>query len=68
MRGANGTPDVIERQFAHVDTNQMRRAYARGEYWDERVQMMQSWSDYLDELRDGGKILRPSFPSARRAV
>lgn len=61
-------PDAIERQLAHVDTNQVRRAYARGEYWDERVQMMQSWSDYLDELRDGGKILRPSFPSARRAV
>lgn len=61
-------PDAIERQLAHVDTNQARRAYARGEYWDERVQMMQSWSDYLDELRDGGKILRPSFPSARRAV
>ncbi|WP_426386882.1 hypothetical protein [Sphingobium sp. R-21] len=31
------------------------------------VQMMQRWSDYLDELRDGGKILRPSFPAARRA-
>lgn len=61
-------PDAIERQLAHVDTNQVRRAYARGEYWDERVQMMQSWSDYLDELRDGGKILRPSFPSARRVV
>jgi integrase len=58
-------PDAIERQLAHVDTNQVRRAYARGEYWDERVQMMQRWSDYLDELRDGGKILRPSFPVAR---
>jgi integrase len=61
-------PDAIERQLAHVDTNQVRRAYARGEYWDERVEMMQRWSDYLDQLRDGGKILRPSFPSARRVV
>lgn len=61
-------PDAIERQLAHVDTNQVRRAYARGEYWDERVLMMQHWSDYLDELRDGGKILRPNFPSARRAT
>jgi len=34
-------PDAIERQLAHVDTNQVRRAYARGEYWDERVRMMQ---------------------------
>lgn len=47
-------PDAIERQLAHVDTNQVRRAYARGEYWDERVEMMQRWSDYLDELRCGG--------------
>ena len=58
-------PDAIERQLAHVDTNQVRRAYARGEYWDERVAMMQRWSDYLDELRDGGKILRPDFGRAR---
>lgn len=54
-------PDAIERQLAHIDTNQVRRAYARGEYWDERVVMMQRWSDYLDILRDGGKILRPVF-------
>lgn len=60
-------PDAIERQLAHVDTNQVRRAYARGEYWDERVEMMQRWSDYLDQLREGGKILRPAFPAARRA-
>ncbi|WP_294136942.1 integrase arm-type DNA-binding domain-containing protein [Sphingobium sp.] len=60
-------PDAIERQLAHVDTNQVRRAYARGEYWDERVVMMQRWSDYLDQLRGGGKILRPAFPAARRA-
>src|SRR5690606_4860026 len=60
-------PDAIERQLAHVDTNQVRRAYARGEYWDERVKMMQRWYDYLDELRDGGKILRPNFPLSSRA-
>jgi integrase len=58
-------PDAIERQLAHVDTNQVRRAYARGEYWDERVAMMQRWSDYLDDLRDGGKILRPEFGAKR---
>lgn len=60
-------PDAIERQLAHVDTNQVRRAYARGEYWDERVAMMQHWSDYLDQLRDGGKVLRPDFQAAKRS-
>lgn len=49
-------PDAIERQLVHVDTNQIRRAYARGKYWDERVAMMPHWSDYLDRLRDGGKV------------
>lgn len=54
-------PDAIERQLAHLDTNGVRRAYTRGEYWDECVKMMQHWSDYLDQLRDGAKILRPNF-------
>lgn len=58
-------PDAVERQLAHVDSNQIRRAYVRGEYWDERIVMMQRWSDHLDQLRDGGKVLRPNFAAAR---
>jgi integrase len=54
-------PDAIERQLAHADGNSIRRAYARGQYWEERVRMMQHWSDHLDQLRDGAKILRPKF-------
>lgn len=44
-------PDAIERQLGHVEGNGVRRAYARSEFWDERVRMMQHWSDYLDTLR-----------------
>jgi len=44
-------PDAIERQLAHVEGDDVRRAYARGEHWDERVAMMQWWADHLDELR-----------------
>ena len=58
-------PDAIEKQLAHLDTSMVRRAYTRGEYWDERVRMMQHWSDYLDQLRDGAKILRPIFGQGR---
>jgi integrase len=54
-------PDAIERQLAHMETNAIRRAYTRGEYWDERVRMMQHWSDHLDHLRDGAKVLKPNF-------
>jgi integrase len=53
--------DAIERQLAHVEANAVRRAYTRGQYWEERVRMMQHWSDYLDGLRDGAKVLRPNF-------
>ena len=43
-------PDAIERQLAHAEADAVRRAYARGEHWEERVRMMQVWSNYLDEL------------------
>jgi integrase len=60
-------PDAIEKQLAHLDASAVRRAYTRGEYWDERVRMMQHWSDHLDELRDSGKVLRPDFSAGRSA-
>lgn len=44
-------PDAIERQLRHVEGNDVRAAYARGEHWDERVSMMQWWADNLDGLR-----------------
>ena len=40
--------DAIERQLAHVEGNHVRRAYLRGEHWDERVRMMDWWANYLD--------------------
>lgn len=45
------SPDAIERALAHQDSNAVRRAYARGEYWDERVRMAKWWADHLDALR-----------------
>lgn len=50
-------PDAIERALAHGEENGVRAAYHRGVYWDERVRMMQWWSDHLDMLRVGGKII-----------
>jgi len=44
-------PDAIERQLAHVDRNDVRRAYARSEYWKERVEMANWWATYLDQLK-----------------
>jgi integrase len=53
--------DAIERQLAHVDADSVRRAYARADYWDERVRMMTYWADKCDEMRRGGEII--VFPS-----
>lgn len=54
-------PDAIERQLAHVESNDVRRAYARGTHWDERVKMMRQWSNYLDGLQAGGKVVKANF-------
>jgi len=49
--------DAIEAQLAHVEANAVRKAYARAEYWEERVKMMAYWADRLDELRRGGVVV-----------
>ncbi|RYG88151.1 MAG: DUF4102 domain-containing protein [Alphaproteobacteria bacterium] len=43
-------PDAIERALAHQEASAVRAAYLRGQHWEERVQMAQWWSDYLDGL------------------
>ena len=47
-------PDAIERALANMVTGEIRRIYNQSAYWAERVAMAQWWSDYLDELREGG--------------
>ncbi len=47
-------PDAIEAALAHKVGNTTRATYNRGTYWSERVEMMQWWSDWLDELRAKG--------------
>lgn len=44
-------PDAIERALAHLEVNEVRRAYARASFWEERVAMAQWWADELDELQ-----------------
>jgi integrase len=48
-RGFN--PDVIEAALAHEDKNVIRRAYNRATYWPERVKLLQSWADLLDQFK-----------------
>jgi integrase len=49
--------DAIERQLAHVDADSVRRAYARADFWDERVRMMAWWADRCEAMRAGGVVV-----------
>ncbi|WP_298831111.1 integrase arm-type DNA-binding domain-containing protein [uncultured Piscinibacter sp.] len=48
---------AIEAQLAHGVRDSLGRAYNRTTYLEQRRQMMQTWSDYLDKLRDGADVI-----------
>lgn len=54
---------VIEAQLAHSVKDQLGRAYNRTEFLDQRRAMMQTWADYLAQLRAGGQVI-PIRPAA----
>ncbi|MDD2761663.1 MAG: tyrosine-type recombinase/integrase [Methylomonas sp.] len=54
------SPDAIERQLCHMPKDQVRAAYNRAQYLDERRRMMQAWADYLDALKSGAQVIQ--FP------
>jgi integrase len=56
--------DVIERQLAHCERNEVRGAYNRAEYLGERKAMMHWWADYLEALTHGAKVI----PIGARAI
>jgi len=50
-------PDFIEHQLAHSVRDPNGRAYNRTAHLTERRKMMQTWADYLDQLREGAKMI-----------
>lgn len=44
--------DAIERQLAHMERNSTRASYNYAQYIPERIEMMQWYSNYLDELEE----------------
>ena len=50
-------PNVIERQLAHQERNEVRAASNRAQRLKERRKMMQSWADYLNGLRSGTNVV-----------
>lgn len=56
-------PEFIEHQLAHAVRDPNGRAYNRTAHLEERKKMMQLWSDYLDGLKAGAKVV----PFAKKA-
>jgi len=46
-------PDVIEAALAHIDKNEVRRAYNRAEYLERRRKLMSWWSNHITEAAKG---------------
>ena len=49
--------EVVERALAHQDRNKVRAAYLRSTFLNDRVRLMQWWSDYLDAKLTGAKVI-----------
>lgn len=51
-------PDAVERQLSHMERNGVRAAYTHhARYLEDRRTMMQWWADYLDDLKNNGKVV-----------
>lgn len=55
---------VIERQLAHGERNQVSAAYNFAEHLPERRKMMQEWADYLDKQKAGADVIALSIKAA----
>lgn len=53
-------PHIVEQQLAHKVRDPLGRAYNRTSHLDERRVMMQAWADFLDCVRESGRVALPS--------
>lgn len=44
--------DAIEIQLAHQVGNAVSRSYNHAQQLEYRIEMMQKWADFIDEMRD----------------
>lgn len=50
-------PEIIEHQLAHRVPDALGTAYNRTKFFKERRVMMQTWADYLDQLKAGAEVI-----------
>ncbi|MCX7153112.1 MAG: tyrosine-type recombinase/integrase, partial [Proteobacteria bacterium] len=68
LNEAGYRPDVIEAQLAHVEESRVRAAYNHARYVEERRDLMQHWADYLDAMRQAGKVIPFRLGTLRAAA
>lgn len=49
--------ELVEKQLAHEERNKVRASYNHAEYLEERRQMMQRYSDYLDSIQNDRNVV-----------
>ena len=47
---------IVEMGLGHITKDQNGTAYGRFEFLEDRAEMMQTWADYLDALRNGRDV------------
>ncbi len=50
-------PEMVEAQLGHGKSGPLGSAYDRAEFLAQRRVMMQTWADYLDQLRRGAEVI-----------
>lgn len=54
---AGWNTDVIEKQLAHEDRDEVRAAYNRASWLPERQKLMTWWASHLDTIAAGAKVI-----------
>lgn len=50
--------DAIEAELGHLTADEVRRAYSRSRYWEERVRMADWWAEFVSGASADGKSER----------
>ncbi|MBL0712051.1 MAG: tyrosine-type recombinase/integrase [Colwellia sp.] len=53
--------DVIEAALAHVDKDEVRRAYNRTDYLERRQVLMAWWSNYIEQAATGKQVINSTI-------
>ncbi len=54
--------EAVELQLAHAENDSTRVAYHRSDFWEERVEIMRWWAEWLDNtkrIKQGAKNAKP---------